>query len=159
MNAGSPARRGADYERIHRWLLDLGLAEAFPSTPLLELGKTHDRLDMARIAEDPAIREIFTAGREAMMFIASRMDAYRFFTEGQGRGFQVGIIYSPEEVLADPHFVARGWPTPVAHPELGRTVTYPGAPYRFLASPWALRRAPLLGEHNEEVAAALGRDA
>jgi crotonobetainyl-CoA:carnitine CoA-transferase CaiB-like acyl-CoA transferase len=31
-------------------------------------------------------------------------------------------------------------------------LTYPGAPYRFSQTPWAMRRpAPRLGEHNEEI--------
>jgi crotonobetainyl-CoA:carnitine CoA-transferase CaiB-like acyl-CoA transferase len=67
------------------------------------------------------------------------------------------VVYAPEEVLDDPHFRARGFPVEVEHPELGRTVTYPGAPYRFLGTPWRIsRRAPLLGEHNAEIYAELG---
>ena len=43
------------------------------------------------------------------------------------------------------------------HPELGRSFTYPGAPWRFGASPWAIsRRPPLIGEHNGELLAELG---
>ena len=51
--------------------------------------------------------------------------------------------------MADPHFVARGFPVEIEHPELDRTFTYPGAPYRFTATPWsrparpAARRAPI----------------
>ena len=58
------------------------------------------------------------------------------------------MIYTPGEAFADPHFVARGFPVEVEHPELGRTFTYPGAPYRFTGTPWrrppgaAARRAP-----------------
>ncbi|MDG7041734.1 MAG: CoA transferase [Nitrososphaerota archaeon] len=40
----------------------------------------------------------------------------------------------------------------VKHPELGGTVTYVGAPYKTTESPWRIsRRAPLIGEHNEEI--------
>ena len=60
-------------------------------------------------------------------------------------------------MLEDPHFVARGFPVEVEHPELGRTFTYPGAPYKLPASPWRIRRrAPLLGEDNVEVYGELG---
>jgi len=80
-------------------------------------------------------------------FIASKLGAYEFFAGSQARGLQVGIIYSPEEVMTDPHFVARGFAVEVEHPELGRSFTYPGAPYKFERSPWRIsRRAPLLGE-------------
>ncbi len=85
-----------------------------------------------------------------MAYIASHLTAYDFFTGAQERGFQVGIIYSPEEAMADPHFVARGFPVEVEHPEHGRSFTYPGAPYKFEKSPWSVGRAPLLGEHNDE---------
>ena len=34
----------------------------------------------------------------------------------------------------------------------GASLTYPGAPYDFADTPWQIRRrAPLLGEHNEEI--------
>jgi len=67
------------------------------------------------------------------------------------------VIYAPEEVLDDPHFRARGFAVEVDHPELGRAVTYPGAPYRFLHTPWRIsRRAPRLGEHNGEIYAEIG---
>jgi crotonobetainyl-CoA:carnitine CoA-transferase CaiB-like acyl-CoA transferase len=59
--------------------------------------------------------------------------------------------------MDDPHFRARGFPVAVHHPELGRTIAYPGAPYRFNASPWTIsRRAPRLGEHNDEILGPLG---
>jgi crotonobetainyl-CoA:carnitine CoA-transferase CaiB-like acyl-CoA transferase len=95
--------------------------------------------------------------RDALNFIAERIDSYDFFVGTQTRGFQCGIVYAPEEVIQDPHFIARGFPTEVEHPELGERFIYPGAPYRFSASPWAIqRRAPLLGEHTDEVLAEIG---
>ena len=50
--------------------------------------------------------------------------------------------------------MARGFQTAVAHD--GRDVLYPGAPYKFEKTPWRIsRRAPRLGEHDEEVLGAL----
>ncbi|UCG82023.1 MAG: CoA transferase [Dehalococcoidia bacterium] len=40
----------------------------------------------------------------------------------------------------------------VEHPELGETIKYMGAPYKVTESPWRItRRAPLIGEHNQEL--------
>ena len=65
----------------------------------------------------------------------------------QQRGMPAGIIYSPEEVAADPHFEARHWARSVEHPELGRTVRYTGLPVTFPATPAGpLRPAPKLAE-------------
>jgi crotonobetainyl-CoA:carnitine CoA-transferase CaiB-like acyl-CoA transferase len=62
-------------------------------------------------------------------------------------------VLSPDEAFEDEHTVARGFPVPVAHTELGRTVTYPGTPYVFSATPTVTpTRPPLLGEHNDLIA-------
>ncbi len=156
VNTGIPPRRPDEFKRMHEWLIDLGIVDEFPLTPLLELGAQRERIDLSMIATHPEVAEIFGAGRECVNFVASRIPAAEFFAGAQNRGFQVGIIYAPEEVFSDPHFIARGFPTEVEHPELGRSFTYPGAPYQFRGSPWGIsRRAPLLGEHTDEVLAAL----
>ncbi len=76
-------------------------------------------------------------------------EAYR---GGQKLHMPWGPVRSPEENVHDPHWHDRGFFVEVEHPELGRKVTYPGAPYRLTRSPWRLRRrAPLLGEDNVAV--------
>ena len=112
---------------------------------------------LGRLEEDEEMQAKFAAAREAVVFIAGQLPAEAFFHEGQRRGFQMGIIYAPEEVLEDGHFQARGFPVEVEHAELGRSFRYPGAPWKFGRSPWRIRRrAPLLGEHNAEVSRELG---
>jgi crotonobetainyl-CoA:carnitine CoA-transferase CaiB-like acyl-CoA transferase len=69
----------------------------------------------------------------------------------QQRGLACGAIYAPEEVITNEHFVARGFPVTVRHDDLGRDVTYPGAPFPMPASPIRVTRAPRVGEHTEEV--------
>ena len=64
---------------------------------------------------------------------------------------------SPEEILNDPHWADRGFFVEIEHPELGRTITYPGLASIYEKSPGAItRRAPLLGEHNVDVYDELG---
>jgi benzylsuccinate CoA-transferase BbsE subunit len=56
------------------------------------------------------------------------------------------------EVADDEQLISRGYFHDVEHPELGRTIRYPGAPYLFNGSPWRVwRRPPLLGEHTAEI--------
>jgi crotonobetainyl-CoA:carnitine CoA-transferase CaiB-like acyl-CoA transferase len=158
INTGLFARRPHEFGIIIEWLRELGLYEQFEQSALLEVAAGMDRmLEMSRVAEDEQEAALLGAGREAMIFIVQHLDAYEFFKGAQDRGFQVGIIYAPEDVIEDPHFAARGFPTEVEHPEIGRSFTYPGAPYAFRGSPWAIsRRPPLLGEHTDEVLAELG---
>tara|TARA_B100001123_G_scaffold264194_1_gene294216 strand:- start:3604 stop:4770 length:1167 start_codon:yes stop_codon:yes gene_type:complete len=152
VNTGIPPRRPDSFSAVCEWLETLGLTEEFLEFPLLEQGSKRARFDMSMLQQDQELMAIFGAGRSAMNFLASRLTAYEFFVGGQQRGFQTGIIYSPEEVLEDPHFIERGFPVEVEHPELARTFTYPGAPYQFHGTPWRIRRrAPLLGEDNGHV--------
>ncbi len=59
-------------------------------------------------------------------------------------------VSNPEELLNDPQYQARGYWVEVDHPETGK-LTYPGAPFKMSETPWQAGRAPLLGEHNQEI--------
>lgn len=66
------------------------------------------------------------------------------------------IILAPVSTLKDvaesPQLAFRGFWEKVEHPELGETITYPGCPIETSEIPYRVqRRAPLIGEHNEEV--------
>ena len=160
ITSGFPPRRGEEFARILDWLDRLGIRDELPEAVFLELGAQRDSIDISLIGSDDETTAIFGAGREAMNLIASRVSAYDYFIGAQEIGMAVGAIYSPEEAMEDPHFRARGFPTEVDHPELGQKVTYPGAPYRFEKTPWRIdRRAPALGEHNDEILASIGLDA
>jgi crotonobetainyl-CoA:carnitine CoA-transferase CaiB-like acyl-CoA transferase len=61
-------------------------------------------------------------------------------------------VATPHDLLQHPQLQDRSFFVPVPHAELGTTLAYPGAPYHLSETPWRLRRrAPLLGEHNDEI--------
>jgi benzylsuccinate CoA-transferase BbsE subunit len=71
---------------------------------------------------------------------------------GQEAGFPWGAVRSIDDLLDDPHLHDRHFFVEVEHPELGQRFVYPGAAALYSDSPWRLsRRAPLIGEHNQEV--------
>lgn len=143
-------RKPEDFARLLGWLAELGLTDQLPEAVFLELGADRDTpVDLAMIGEDDETTAILSAAREAMQLIASQLPAKEFFVASQRRGFPAGAILSPDEAFDDKHTVARGFHVPVDHPELGRSITYPGAPYIFSETPTvAPVRPPLLGEHN-----------
>ena len=150
---GVPPRDPETFAAILALLDRLGLHEEFPASVILQLGAELDApLNFADALTDPLVAEILTAARDVVWFLGEHLPAYDFFVETQSIGLATGVIYTPGEAMADPHFVERGFPVEIEHPELGRTVTYPGAPYRFTATPWRATRAPLLGEHQTDLA-------
>ena len=66
-----------------------------------------------------------------------------------------GPILSMKEIAADPALRASGTIVEVDHPTRGRYTTV-GNPIKLSDSPTEVTRAPLLGEHTEEVLAELG---
>ncbi len=150
VHTGFPPRSSRDFTAVLGWLEDLGLRDRFEEAFFLEMGAQREEpLHLSMVGQDPEATAIFGAGRDAVRFIAENVTSHEFFVGAQQRGLAVGIIYSPEEVLADPHFRQRGFPVEVEHDDLGRSFTYPGAPFIAPKSPYLIRhRAPHIGEHN-----------
>jgi crotonobetainyl-CoA:carnitine CoA-transferase CaiB-like acyl-CoA transferase len=54
--------------------------------------------------------------------------------------------------MKDEQLDDRDWFIKVDHPDIGKSITYPGAPYKLSDTPWQIRRrAPKVGEHSLEV--------
>ena len=73
------------------------------------------------------------------------------FELGQSMRFPWAPIQTPGEVLANSHLQARGFFRKLDHPEMGRSLPYPGhpSPSQNLATRSA--RAPNVGEHNNQI--------
>jgi len=72
------------------------------------------------------------------------------------RAIKDEILLAPcntmEDISQNAQLQARGFWQVVEHPELGESIAYPGAPVKLEETPWKIhRRAPLIGEHNEEI--------
>ena len=71
-----------------------------------------------------------------------------------------GPVLSPQQVLDDPHVAAAGLLQEVDYPGLSRPAPVMRPPVQLSRTPPAIeRRAPLLGEHTDEILATLGYDA
>jgi len=74
------------------------------------------------------------------------------FESGQLMRFPWAPIYSLKEVLNNPQLKARGFFIDVDHPEMKRSISYPGSPYKFShLSTGRWKRAPLIGEDNVRI--------
>jgi crotonobetainyl-CoA:carnitine CoA-transferase CaiB-like acyl-CoA transferase len=76
--------------------------------------------------------------------------------DAQAEGLPWAPINRPEECIEDPHWWERGAFAEVCHPERGTNPVYVGARWYSPETPWRVgSRAPLLGEHSEEIRAEL----
>lgn len=136
-------RDNASWKRIKEWFQSRGFGGLFDAP------RFDDPAARQPGRGSPEAAEIFA---ELEKFIAAH-PAEEVYRGGQERRQAWGVVRSPEENLADPHWEDRGfWVEVEGEGREGQPVRMPGAPYRFSATPWALRRpAPKLGEHTAEV--------
>jgi crotonobetainyl-CoA:carnitine CoA-transferase CaiB-like acyl-CoA transferase len=68
------------------------------------------------------------------------------------RGIQIVPALTAKETREFPHLATRGYWVEIEHPELETTMTYPGGFMKSTEMTCGIRRrAPLIGEHNEEI--------
>lgn len=157
VTTGVPPRTPAQFAALAAWIHELGLADELPEVVFLEQASDPERvLGAPEGGATVDAMAVYSASRDAMNLIASRLPALEFFVGAQRRDLPVGAVLAPEEAFENEHAVARGMQVPVDHEELGRTVRYPGPPFRLTRTPWRIvRRPPTVGEHTAEVLAEL----
>ena len=100
------------------------------STPQSELNKVQDALQI---------------------FLLTRTKA-EIMDKGVRKAIQMVPINDAKDIMESPHFKATEFFVSVEHPELSKAITYPGSGVRVSGLPHRVRRrAPLIGEHNEEI--------
>jgi crotonobetainyl-CoA:carnitine CoA-transferase CaiB-like acyl-CoA transferase len=160
VTTGVPPRTPKQFAALARWITELGMREELPEVVFLEMA-SDPSIELGAPESSVAVEAaaVYSASRDAMNLIASRLPAIEFFLGAQQRDLPVGAVLAPEEAFENDHFVARGMQVPVAHEELGRTVRYPGAPFRLTRTPWRIaRRPPLVGEHTDDVFRAISAE-
>jgi crotonobetainyl-CoA:carnitine CoA-transferase CaiB-like acyl-CoA transferase len=124
------------WETLVEWMKSEGMAEDLQEEKYLE--------EEYRMAHMDHLIEVF--GRWTKMHTTQEL-----FELGQLMRFPWGPIYSLKEVVDNPQLQERNFFIPVEHPEIKKTIPYPGSPYQFTSSLDRWKRAPLIGEDNVQV--------
>ncbi|MFH1088112.1 MAG: CoA transferase [Chloroflexota bacterium] len=122
-----------------KWMAEEGMADEL-------VGIDWARVDMSKTSQQQqdAWEEVFAR------FFLARTKA-ELYAEAIKRGIMLFPVNDAGDILKDPQLEARGFWEEVEHPELGTSLTYAGVPFKMSGFTYRLRRAPLVGEHNEEV--------
>lgn len=102
--------------------------------------------DMSKITQEQqdSWEEIFTR------FFLSKTKK-ELYAETVKRGMMIFPINDVKETLEDPQLEARRFWQKVEHQDVGASLTYPGVPFKIHGFSYELRRAPRIGEDNEEI--------
>jgi crotonobetainyl-CoA:carnitine CoA-transferase CaiB-like acyl-CoA transferase len=122
--------------------VDMGAVADFLDAPELKEAKFRDPTGRLANAEElgQVLDHRFGHQKKWEMFYAAHQHRFIY-----------GAVQSPEEVLANPQYAARGYFVEIDHPVVG-TMKYPGAPFLMSDTPWqAGRPAPTLSQHNREI--------
>jgi len=114
---------------------------------LLEMPELRDKPEY----ETPMTRE--ERRDEITAIIVSWLQGKRMedvFHAAQELRLPLTLVPNPEQLLDMPQHKARRYFVDIEHPVAGK-LTYPGAPFKLSETSWQAGRAPLLGEHNEEI--------
>ena len=97
-------------------------------------------------------QEELTRMQETRAPLLAKLTRQEIYDGALERGFGWAPVNTPRDLVESAQLAARDYYVQVEHSELGETITYPGAPCKMTETPWRIRgRAPLIGEHNEQV--------
>ena len=123
-----------------KWMENEGMADEF----IL-------KFDWSKFGPGTAREDIDRIEATTSKFFLSHTKA-ELFEGAIQRNVQVYPVSTAPDMLDDPHLSSRKFWVEVDHPELDTSITYPGAfACTSEAPPRISRRAPLIGEHNQEI--------
>jgi formyl-CoA transferase len=129
----------AHWQAMAQWILDVTGSDVFMDETFADIIVRREAADFV---------DSFT---EQVTMPSKKVD---LFIEGQRRGIPITPVNTIADLLVDPHMQAAGYFNEASHPAIG-TYTRPGPPFRVNHDWWDIGRAPLLGEHTDEVLSGL----
>jgi benzylsuccinate CoA-transferase BbsE subunit len=128
-------------QALTQWIIDDGLAsEALKNVDWSQVD--WQTIDQETVDE---ITESFS--RFFMTYTKAEL-----WEEAQKKGIQLYPLLTPKDMLEFQQLAFREYWTEVKHPELNTSFTYPGVFAKMTEAPCKVeRRAPLIGEHNQEI--------
>lgn len=147
---------GAPASVLVEWMASEGMAGDLQEEPWRsQLGSVNLRELTAAFSQPEKLAELMVKFRhidEVFMAFFQTKPKQELYVEGQRRRLLIGPVNSVADLTENDQLAARAWWQDVEHPELGRTVRYPGPPFHHSVTPWRIsRRPPLVGEHTAEI--------
>jgi benzylsuccinate CoA-transferase BbsE subunit len=126
---------------LTKWVIDEGMAR-----------ETFKNLDWSRLNWQTVSQQTVDELIQSFSQFFLKHTKSELWEGAQKRGIMLYPVLTPKDILEFEQLRFREYWEEVVHPELGTSITYPGAFAKMTEAPCRIRRrAPLTGEHNEEV--------
>lgn len=131
-----------------KWMAEEGMLGAFEDKKDWEARDWIEKVDAWSLTQET----IDAWENSVINFFASKTKA-EIYEKARERGMIIYPVSTTQDLAQNAQLKARAFYVEVEHPELGgETITYVGSPYKMTLAPWRIsRRAPLIGEHNQEI--------
>ena len=130
-----------------KWMAEEGMLGAF------EDKKDWGPKDWTQKVDAMALtQEIVDAWEDSLIkFFANKTKA-EIYEKAREKSMIIYPVSTTKDLAENAQLKDRNFYVEVEHPELGEVITYLGSPYKMTEAPWRIsRRAPLIGEHNQEI--------
>ena len=130
-----------------KWMAEEGMLGAF------EDKKDWGPKDWTQKVDAMALtQEIVDAWEDSLIkFFANKTKA-EIYEKAREKSMIIYPVSTAKDLTENAQLKDRNFYVEVEHPELGEAITYMGSPYKMTEAPWRIsRRAPLIGEHNQEI--------
>ena len=126
---------------LFRWMASEGFK------PVSQAPSDWREVDAGKLSEE--VLESVEGAMAAFFLTHTKRELYQGASD---RGILMFPVGNADDAFSDPQLAARNFFTDIDHPKEGRSFRYPGSFIKSTASSLGpRRRAPYLGEHNEEV--------
>jgi crotonobetainyl-CoA:carnitine CoA-transferase CaiB-like acyl-CoA transferase len=110
------------------------------------------QIDWKKVGWDEITEDVACQINAILTEFFSRHTKQELYEEAIKKGIQIVPALTAKETWEFPQFAARNYWVKIAHPELEAVMTYPGGFIKSTETTCGIRRrAPLIGEHNEEI--------
>ena len=137
------------------WAINNPDRTALAVAPLMRLVGRKDLIDDPKFASHEARAQRLEQCFEVVERWTAKRTKFEVMAQLKAIDVPCGPVLSTKDILEDRALYDRGFLVEVPHPERGTYVTV-GSPIHLSASHVPVERAPLLGEHTDEVLATLG---
>jgi crotonobetainyl-CoA:carnitine CoA-transferase CaiB-like acyl-CoA transferase len=132
---------------IIRWMAEEGMLGAFEDKKDWEPKDWSEKVDAWALTQE----QVDAWESSLIDFFANKTKA-ELYEQALKRRTILYPVSNTKDMVENIQLEEREFYVDVEHPELGETITYVGAPYKMTETTWRIsRRAPLIGEHNQEI--------